>query len=55
MPREGGPRTIEVDFGVYEVLESDRTQRLEQQNRVSFPDFRWAPKLLVTAREAVAA
>lgn len=44
MPQEGSPRTIEVDFGVYEVLGSDWAQRLEQQNRVSFPDFRWAPK-----------
>ena len=42
--QEGHPLARGLAYGVYEVFGSDWAQRLEQQNRVRFPDFRWAPK-----------
>lgn len=40
----GYPLARGLAYGVYEVFGSDWAQRLEQQNRVCFPDVRWAPK-----------
>jgi hypothetical protein len=42
--QEGHPLARGLAYGVYEVFGSDWARRLEQQNRVRFPDFRWAPK-----------
>jgi hypothetical protein len=42
--QDGHPLARGLAYGVYEVFGSDWAQRLEQQNRVRFPDFRWAPK-----------
>ena len=40
----GHPLARGLAYGVYEVFGSDWAQRLEQQNRVCFPDVRWEPK-----------
>jgi hypothetical protein len=42
--RQGHPLARGLAYGVYEVFGSDWAQRLEQQNRVCFPNVRWAPK-----------
>lgn len=42
--QQGHPLARGLAYGVYEVFGSDWAQRLEQQNRVCFPAFRWAPK-----------
>ncbi|MFF4902661.1 hypothetical protein [Streptomyces sp. NPDC001068] len=42
--QEGHPLARGLAYGVYEVLGSDWAQRLEQQNRVRFPEVRWQPK-----------
>lgn len=42
--QEGHPLARGLAYGVHEVFGTDWARRLEQQNRVRFPDVRWRPK-----------
>jgi hypothetical protein len=42
--QEGHPLARGLAYGVHEVFGSDWAARLEQQNRIPFPHFLWAPK-----------
>ena len=42
--QEGHPLARGLAYGVHEVFGSDWARRLEQQNRVCFPNVRWTPK-----------